>query len=156
MEQKGYIYRLIILLLSCQLVVFVLCSSNNQRYKDGDSLLKPGFMLVSVDHTRMLTAFMDNETYKIGFARNQSDITVAIPPMYDNAYNSGYLLYPVMLNGKWGVMDLGGRFYSNDGKQNFRTPVIPCKYNTVKVIDDFVVICDGKKIDVRELGFEMY
>lgn len=115
-------------------------------------MLNPNIMLVSIDRTRRIVAFMDKETMKIGFLRNQSDLTVAVPPTYDSALNTDYLLYPVKKDGKWGVMDLGCRFWHKG--YTFRDPIIPCEYNNVEVINDFVVVCDGKKIDIRKLGYE--
>jgi len=65
------------------------------------------------------------------------------------------MLLAVEKDGKWGVMDLGGRFFDKTGRYNFKMPIIPCEYDKIEVIDDFTAICDGKAIDVRDLGYEM-
>lgn len=135
-------------------LAIILCSYKEYLYKRGENVLKSGVSLVSVDHTRILMAFMDNDTYKIGFLHNQSLLTVLVPPIYDDAYNSGTLLYPIKKDGLWGVMDLGGRFFDPHGVYNFKKPIIPCKYKKIEIIDDYVAVCDGIRIDVRKLGYE--
>ena len=64
------------------------------------------------------------------------------------------MLLAVEKDGKCGVMDLGGRFFDKTGRYSFKMPIIPCKYDKIEIIDDNVVICDGKRIDVRGMGYE--
>ena len=116
------------------------------------SVLKPGVDIINTSPERKFIPFMDLETTKIGFLR--TDYTIAVPPTYENADNRGFLLLPVQKNGKWGVMDLGLRYYVPGSK--FNDPLIPCKYGKIEVRNDYIVVCDGKIIDIRDLGYEEY
>ena len=54
-------------------------------------------------------------------------------------------------DGKWGVIDLGGRFFiPRDDLSVPVVPIIPCSYNKVKVLSNRKVDCDGYIIDVYD------
>lgn len=44
-------------------------------------------MIALVTHDMCIVTFMDMETYIVGFVRNQSDLSVAVPPIYDDEHN---------------------------------------------------------------------
>ena len=115
-------------------------------------VLKPGVQVICTTPGIKFIPFIDEETYMVGLLR--TDYTIALPPIYEKVYNGGYLLMPVKWRGKWGVVDLGAR-YIVPGHE-FNEPLILCEYNKVEVVNDYVVICDGKRIDIRELGYEAY
>lgn len=141
------------------LVFFLICiqfvsSAQTSKWKHGNSVVQPGIHVYVTATQLRFIPFMDEETMKVGFLRNASDLNIAIEPIYDRAYISGYLLVPVKINGKWGVMDLAARYSVPDSR--FDAPLIPCQYDEIEVINDNVVICDGKKIDITQLGYEAY
>lgn len=129
----------------------VLTSATVQKFKSGDSVLKNGVVVYGIPAERRFIPFMDTETGKIGFLRNNSDLNIAVPPTYDAIYNDVYLLLAVEKDGKWGVIDLGGRFFiPRDDLSIPVVPIIPCSYNKVKVLSNRKVDCDGYIIDVYD------
>ena len=139
-----------IMVLAC--VLFV--SAKAYEFSNGVSVLKPGVRIVSTSPDVRLIAFMDLDSKKIGFVRNGSALSVALPPTFDRVDNQGFLLLPVEKGGKWGVVDLGCRYYIPGHK--FYDPFVPCIYNKIEVLDDYCVKCDGKTIDIRKQGYEEY
>ena len=139
-----------IMVLAC--ILFV--SAKAYDFSRGTNLIKPGARIVGLSSDIRLIAFMDVETRRIGFLRNDAVLSIALPPTYENIDNQGHLLLPVMKGGKWGVVDLGCRYYVKG--HNFYDPFIPCIYNKVEVLDDYCVKCDGKTIDIRKQGYEKY
>lgn len=139
-----------IMVLAC----ILLMSAKAYDFSHGTSVLKPGVRIVCPSPQLKLIPFADLDSKKIGFLRNTSNMNVILPPVYENGKSEGFLLFPVMKGGKWGVVDLGCR-YSVKGKKLY-DPIIPCIYKDIEVKDDNIVICDGKTIDIRKLGYEPY
>ena len=146
-----FLRGLLVLSLIC---LSIMSSAQTSKWKHGDSVVQPGIHVYFTATQMRFIPFMDEETMKIGFLRNASNLNIAIDPIYDRVYISGYLLVPVKINGKWGVMDLAARYFVPDSR--FDAPLIPCQYDEIKVINDNVVICDGKRIDITKLGYEAY
>lgn len=135
------------------------CLAYTGQWKRGTSVFKDGIELVAPTGPRKLIPFATkDEPLRIGFFQNNSCTEIVVPPIYDDSYFNGYLLFGIEQNGKWGIIDLGGRFYDKTGthKWDFRKPLIPCVHDHIDIVDDFVVICDGKTIDVRNLGYDMF
>lgn len=121
------------------------------RYVNGESVLKGNIAVYGIPAERRIIPFRDLTTSKIGFLRNNSDLNVIQEPYYDGIYNDVYLLVAVKKDGKWGVVDLGGRFYIPKGaRERMVTPLIPCVYDEVKVLSNRKVQCDGHVIDVYD------
>ena len=128
------------------------------KYVNGESVLKGNIAVYGIPAERRFIPFRDKVTNKIGFLRNNSDLNVAQEPYYDDIYNDVYLLVAIKKDGKWGVVDLGGRFYIPKGaREGIVTPLIPCSYNKVEVLSNRKVKCDGYTIDVYDdLKYKTY
>jgi hypothetical protein len=134
------------------IVVTICTASFVSDYHLNDSILKDGVKMIPHSRGYKLIGFLDESTGMIGFLTNSSAMTVRIEPMFEDAFNSGHMLMAVKQNGKWGVMDLGLRFKTG---KNIREPIVPCKYKRVEVVDDYTVVLDGRKYDLRA-QYEMY
>ena len=123
-------------------------SSYVTEYHVNESVLKKDITVLPQPGGQKLIAFSDNETGLIGFLSNNSRLTVRIEPMFEDTYNNGYLLIGVKKDGKWGIFDLGQRFAT---LKDIREPLLECKYKRIEIIDNFTVVCDGRKWDVRDM-----
>lgn len=133
-------------------ICLVATSSYVTNYHVNESVLKKDITVLPQPGGQRLIAFSDNETGLIGFLSNNSRLTVRVEPMYEDTYNNGYLLIGVKKDGKWGIFDLGQRFAT---LKDIREPLLECKYRRVEIIDNFTVVCDGRKWDVRDM-YEMF
>lgn len=70
-------------------------------------------------------------------------MTIMVPAQFDDCNMTHKSLVAVKKNGKWGVVDLEMR---NIAEQ----PIVPCIYNRIEIVDDDIVICDGKRIDINQ------
>ena len=138
----------IISLLVALIFATVSTSSYLTDYHVNESVLKKDITILPQAGGQRLIAFADNETGLIGFLSNNSRLTVRVEPMFEDTYNKGYLLIGVKKNGKWGIYDLGLRFAT---LKDIREPLMECKYKRVDIVDDFTVICDGRKWDMRDM-----
>ena len=133
-------------------ICLVATSSYVTNYHVNESVLKKDVTVLPQPGGQRLIAFSDNETGLIGFLSNNSRLTVRVEPMYEDTYNNGYLLIGVKKGGKWGIYDLGLRFAT---LKDISEPLLECKYRRVEIIDNFTVVCDGRKWDVRDM-YEMF
>ena len=132
----------------CVLITLIVSQAyRGAGLKSGDSALPNNVSVVSLTDGIMFVAFYDAEVGKIGLLYNNSKMLVKEVPTYDDSYYNGYKLLAVKKDGMWGVIDLGGRY--NFGK-DLGKPIIDCKYNSIRIENDDVVICDGKRIDISK------
>jgi len=122
-----------------------------RTWKRFDSILKEKVRFISPWSKFLYIPFMDDETGLIGFVRTESSLKVRVLPTYEDLYNNKeYLLVAVKKDGKWGAIDLGDRWWSEE--YHAPDPIIPCIYDEVWILDDTHarVIKDGKSkvIDV--------
>ena len=109
-------------------------SAQSDKWQQGISVLKPGVAVLVPTHGYRFIPFADTDTGKIGFLSSASNLSVAIPPTYEDIFFGHYMLMPVKKNGKWGCMDLGARFIREG--YSLKDPIIPCIYDLVEVIDN--------------------
>lgn len=116
-------------------------------------LIRDGYSIVSpVSENKLIAFYLDNG--KVGFAGRNSKMCMSVRPVFDELYNYGWLLLPVKKDGKWGVVDLALRYHVPDAKE--RGLIIPCVYKNLPIVkDDNIVVCDGKTIDIRNLGYKL-
>jgi len=127
-------------------------SSYVNDYQVNKSILKDGVRIITIPSSQKLIGFVDNETGLVGFLNNSSRLTVRVEPIFEDVYDKGYLLIGVKKNGLWGIYDLGLRFKT---LRDIREPIMECKYKKVEIVDNYTVICDGRKWDMRD-RYEMY
>lgn len=141
-------------LLMCFILFPLLVFGQEQKartWKRFDSILKEKVRFISPWSKFLYIPFMDDETGLIGFVRTESSLKVRVLPTYEDLYNNKeYLLIAVKKDGKWGAIDLGDRWWSEE--YHAPEPIIPCIYDEVWILDDTHarVIKDGKSkvIDV--------
>lgn len=137
-------------------VLLALIFAQASRYAGlmrGDSALPSNVSVVSLTDGIRFIAFCDEETGKIGLLYNNSKLLVKELPTYEDSYYNGYKLLAVKKDGKWGVIDLGGRY--NFGK-DLGKPIIDCKYNSISIESNDVAICDGIRIDLSKKYEKFY
>jgi len=116
-----------------------------------DSILQEGVRFITPWNDYIYLPFADEDTGLTGFVRAGGSLGVRVPPVYQDLYNNQeFLLVAVKKDGKWGAVDLGDRWWSEE--YHAPDPIVPCIYDEVWLIDDTYarVIKDGRSrvIDV--------
>ena len=135
------------------LFIPLLASSQERGLRIGQSIVKDDINVVVPSYLHLIPYF-DEESGLFGLVRNNSRLTVALLPAYEDFYNAPFLLLSVKKNGKWGALDLGERYLPGKEYESGYPPIIPCIYDEVFVLDDYRarVTKDGKTeiIDIRD------
>lgn len=133
-------------------VICISIAAYTPNYKRNDSVLQENVRVVPFSPGYRLIGFVDEETGLYGFLTNGSKLTVKVEPQYEDMYTNGHLLVGVKKNGLWGIMDLGLRFKR---AQTLEEPLMPFKYKRIEILNDYEVVCDGRKYDMRKI-YEMW